>query len=76
MYFPFFGIFPLSFYFLTLLNFDTAFEPTVRPPSQKSKTRLIVGIIVGVVGIVFLLLLAVFFIIRRRRRPQADDDRK
>ncbi|KAJ0043129.1 hypothetical protein Pint_18458 [Pistacia integerrima] len=48
------------------------FQPTVRPPSQKNTTGLIVGIIVGV-GVVFLLLLAVFFIVRRRR-PQAGDD--
>ncbi|KAJ0024758.1 hypothetical protein Pint_06951 [Pistacia integerrima] len=52
------------------------FEPTVRPPSlktQKNKTGLIVGMVVGV-GVVFLSVLAVFFIVRRRKRPQSDDD--
>ncbi|KAJ0086079.1 hypothetical protein Patl1_06832 [Pistacia atlantica] len=52
------------------------FEPTVRPPSlktQKNKTGLIVGMVVGV-GVVFLSVLAVFFIVQEEKRPQSDDD--
>ncbi|KAJ0100605.1 hypothetical protein Patl1_20862 [Pistacia atlantica] len=52
------------------------FTPTLRvPTTEKNRTGLIVGIVVGV-GVVFLLVLAVFFIVRRRKRPQTDDEGK
>ncbi|XP_044468032.1 probable LRR receptor-like serine/threonine-protein kinase At1g56140 isoform X2 [Mangifera indica] len=50
------------------------FRPTVRAPTtEKNRTGMIVGIVVGV-GVAFLLVLAVFFIVKRRKKLQNDDE--
>ncbi|XP_044468029.1 probable LRR receptor-like serine/threonine-protein kinase At1g56140 isoform X2 [Mangifera indica] len=50
------------------------FIPTVRAPTtEKNRTDMIVGIVVGV-GVAFLLVLAVFFIVKRRKKPRNDDE--
>lgn len=57
-----------------IISFDTDFRPTVRAPTtEKNRTGMIVGIVVGV-GVAFLLVLAVFFIVKRRKKLQHDDE--
>ena len=62
-----------------LSYFGIEFTPTVSnspPSSNKNRTGLIVGLVVGVGIVSFLAVFIVFYIVRRRKPPTNDDEGK
>ncbi|KAK7857216.1 putative lrr receptor-like serine/threonine-protein kinase [Quercus suber] len=64
---------------ISAISATPEFTPTVSnipPSSNKNRTRLIVGLVVGVGVVSFLAVFIVFYIVRRRKPPTNDDEGK
>nr|POE84429.1 putative lrr receptor-like serine/threonine-protein kinase [Quercus suber] len=62
---------------ISAISATPEFTPTVSnipPSSNKNRTRLIVGLVVGVGVVSFLAVFIVFYIVRRRKPPTNDDE--